>query len=544
MMCKNRDRREYDVEDRGLYEELTGYCAGNDYPYHMPGHKRNREAGPMAQYYEVDITEIDGFDDLHHAEGILAEAQKRANRLYGGNETETFYLVNGSTCGVLASVMTAAVRGEEILVARNCHKSVYHAAILQELELHYYYPAVIEEYGICGGVNAKDIDCLLRKYTKCRAVVITSPTYEGILSDVCAVADVVHAHDKILIVDEAHGAHLGIAGNVLSGAVSCGADLVIHSLHKTLPAMTQTALLHVQGERVDRDRLRRYLRMLQTSSPSYILMASMDTCIRYLESHGKQRCEFMIEQYNNFCKKTDQCRHIRIGRIPYERTATEAENVSELQGRSQRSHFAEPKYHIAAWDIGKLLIYTQDGSLYGQQLYDLLREEYHLQMEMAAEKYVLAVMTIMDTQEGWQRLADALRQIDDRIESGSVVRHDRMPEENARIKPDWMVSVVVKTDSQSRKAGTSSRNDRGYKEDTAERRGCMTVAQAYLGRRVQVPLSECAGKVAADFINLYPPGIPLVAPGELMGEELSAQVRKYLSLGLQVQGVTDLGKIV
>ena len=177
MMCKNRDRREYDVEDRGLYEELTGYCAGNDYPYHMPGHKRNREAGPMAQYYEVDITEIDGFDDLHHAEGILAEAQKRANRLYGGNETETFYLVNGSTCGVLASVMTAAVRGEEILVARNCHKSVYHAAILQELELHYYYPAVIEEYGICGGVNAKDIDCLLRKYTKCRAVVITSPTY-------------------------------------------------------------------------------------------------------------------------------------------------------------------------------------------------------------------------------------------------------------------------------------------------------------------------------------------------------------------------------
>ena len=246
-MQDNRNGQEGNEENDGLYAALTRYCEGDHYPYHMPGHKRNREAGPMASYYGIDITEIDGFDDLHHAEGILQEAQERANKLYGGRGTETFYLINGSTCGVLASIMAAAQRGEKILAARNCHRSVYHAAILQELELQYCFVPVIEEYGICGGINAKEIDRLLKQHADCRAVVITSPTYEGLISDVRAAADVVHAHDKILIVDEAHGAHLGLDESAPHGAVACGADLVIHSLHKTLPAMTQTALYMYRG---------------------------------------------------------------------------------------------------------------------------------------------------------------------------------------------------------------------------------------------------------------------------------------------------------
>lgn len=492
----------------------------------------------MARYYEIDITEIDGFDDLHLAQGILKEAQERANRLYGGSETETFYLVNGSTCGILASIMTVAERGEEILVARNCHKSVYHAAILQELELQYYHPAVIEEYGICGGVNAEEIAYLLRQHTDCKAVVITSPTYEGILSDVRAVADVVHGQNKILIVDAAHGAHLGLDGKQPPGAVSCGADLVIHSLHKTLPAMTQTALLHVQGTRVDRDRLHKYLRMLQTSSPSYVLMASMDTCIRYVESHGAERCMFMRQEYDIFCKKIDKCKHIRIGRIPHGKTRKDEESASTLSGRPERSSSIERKYHIAAWDIGKILLYTWDGSLHGRQLYDLLREEYHLQMEMAAEKYALAIMTIMDTQEGWQRLADALRQIDDRIETGNIAIHERTPDEERDTEPYSFVSITAGMDREYRNPGRPGGDDTGCgRADTAHNKGDMTAAQAYLGERMQVPLAECAGKVAAEFINLYPPGIPLVVPGEIIGDDLPELIRKYQSMGLQVQGI-------
>lgn len=246
---------EQNHEAKSLYAQLSAYGNSDYYPYHMPGHKRSSRAGEMARYYDIDITEIDGFDDLHHAEGILREAQERANRLYGAEET--YYLVGGSSCGVLASIMAVARRGEELLIARNCHKSVYHAAILQELRVHYCYPALLEEYGIYGGVEAEDVSRMIEEHPDCKAVVITSPTYEGIMSDIGAIARAVHELDKILIVDEAHGAHLGLDPHMPTGAVAAGADLVVHSLHKTLPAMTQTALLHVQGERVDRARLRR-----------------------------------------------------------------------------------------------------------------------------------------------------------------------------------------------------------------------------------------------------------------------------------------------
>lgn len=492
------------AKESSLYAQLSAYCGSDHYPYHMPGHKRSRTAGGMAHYYGIDITEIDGFDNLHHAEGILQKAQQRANRLYGEEGTETFFLVNGSTCGVLASVMTALRRGGEILIARNCHKSVYHAAILQELRLHYYEPPVLEAYGICGGVDAEEIERLLGAYPDCGAVVITSPTYEGILSDVQAVADAVHARHKILIVDEAHGAHLGLHESVPPGALSQGADLVIHSLHKTLPAMTQTALLHVQGERVDRGRLRRYLSMLQSSSPSYVLMASMDSCIRYVETHGAERFAFMKRQYLSFCKKVAGCRHLEIGN---------AANAGQMS-------------HIAGWDMGKLLICVKNGVLNGQQLYDLLREEYHLQMEMAAERYVLAIMTIMDTEEGWQRLAAALLEIDDRIETGAITARPAETGVTAAHIPE------NRTEQPMQKK----------KESEAEEAG-QTAAEAYLGKREEVPLDGAAGRVAADFINLYPPGIPLIVPGEVVSEALTEEIRRYMCAGLNVQGVTAEGKI-
>lgn len=449
----------------------------------------------MAQYYGIDITEIDGFDNLHHAQGLLREAQERANRLYGAEET--FYLVNGSTCGVLAAVMTVAGQGEGLLVARNCHKSVYHAAILQGLRLHYYYPPLIEEYGIYDGVSAGDIDRLLQVEPDCRAVVITSPTYEGVISDIRTIADVVHRRDKILIVDEAHGAHLGLSECMHEGAIAGGADLVIRSLHKTLPSMTQTALLHVQGERVDRRKLRKYLAMLQTSSPSYVMMASMDSCIRYIETHGAEGFAKMRRNRDDFCRKIAKCRHICIG-----------ENIG--------------------WDIGKVLISVRDSSVSGQQLYDILREEYHLQMEMAAASYVIAIMTIMDTEEGWQRLADALVQIDDRIEMESVkacagqVHTKKMREEGDQ------------TVAQKREIVCG---------DTMCAEIRMTPSCAFHAEQEEVPLKEAVGRIVGDFINLYPPGIPLLVPGEVMNEDVLAQIQESMRMGLQVQGVTPEGNV-
>lgn len=510
--------------DKGLYAALSAYRDSDFYPYHMPGHKRSRQAGGMARYYDIDITEIDGFDDLHHAEGILREAQERANRLYGAEET--FYLVGGSTCGVLASVMAAAPRGTELIVARNCHKSVYHAAILRELQAHYCYPALLERYGIQGGIAAEDILRLLREHPDSRAVVVTSPTYEGILSDIAAIARAVHERDKILIVDEAHGAHLGLDRHMPEGAVAAGADLVIHSLHKTLPAMTQTALLHVQGERVDRGRLRRYLAMLQTSSPSYVMMASMDSCIRYVETHGAEGFAGMRRQYDIFCKKTETCRYLEIGKMTEVSEKCQTEEIAEKR---------QNKHHMAGWDIGKLVIFTRSPSWNGQKLYDVLREEYHLQMEMAAGDYVVAIMTIMDTEEGWQRLADALVQIDGRIEK-----------ESARCALQTARTCAAKREDLGQRGAERAEDSTKTIEAGCDRSApeiCMSAAQAVDSPREEVPLRDAAGRVAADFINLYPPGTPLLVPGEVMSEGLLAQIGESMRLGLRVQGVTAEGNV-
>ncbi len=490
-----------------IYQALSAYCAGEDYPCHMPGHKRNPDSGEMADFYQIDITEIDGFDNLHHAEGLIREAQERANRLYGAQET--YFLVNGSTCGVLAAIMSVTQPGDEILIARNCHKAVYHAVILQGLRPHYYYPEIIQEYGIHDGVDAEKIGKLLDKYPACKAVVITSPTYEGIISDIQAAARVAHERGKALIVDEAHGAHLGLwgrerqndvaseadsapLGRERQGAVAAGADLVIHSLHKTLPAMTQTALLHVNGSLVNRDRLRRYLTMLQSSSPSYVLMASMDSCIRFLEEHGEERFAFFEAQYDKFYQKTAKCRHLHIGKM---------------------TDVSEKDYHLTAWDIGKIVISVKDTAVRGPQLYDILRQEYHLQMEMAADTFVLAMMTVMDTEEGWQRLADAICAIDDRIEKESPSEED---------------TLYPQSSSTGVRAHTKAR---------------MTPSQAFHSAQEEIALEDAAGRTAAGFMNLYPPGIPLIVPGEVIDRAMIRKLNVSLELGLTVQGISKSGKI-
>ena len=574
--------------DTGLYDALCTYAKSDHYPYHMPGHKRNGRAGRMASYYGIDITEIDGFDNLHQAEGILREAQERANRLYGAGET--FYLVNGSTCGILAAVMTAAERGEELLVARNCHKSVYHGAILQGLRMHYCYPSMLPEYGIYDGIAAAEIEKLMEKYPACKAVVITSPTYEGIVSDIKAIAAVVHERNKILIVDEAHGAHLGLEEHMPSGAVSEGADLVIHSLHKTLPAMTQTALLHVQGQRVDRGKLRRYLGMLQTSSPSYVMMASMDCCIRYVEAYGAEGFAFMRRQYDFFCAKTEKCTYVTVGKMA---------DLQKDDSTSERKNMPKTSYHLAAWDIGKLVIFVQGCSWNGRRLYDVLREKYHLQMEMAAGNYVVAIMTIMDTEEGWQRLADALVQIDGRIEeeekkyrehgflgsAGSVNGGMQDTEEEGCSSVDRTRQSTENNSTGENGTGQDAEDNAIGREETdqdaedkavggeetgqdAENNAIgrgetgqnvvhdsadagrlvmpdagMNAGEAFFGQREDVPFDKAVGRLAADFINLYPPGIPLVVPGETISDAVLGQIRKSIRMGLQVQGIHGDGKI-
>ena len=363
-----------------LYEKLKSYADSDYYGFHMPGHKRNEVFAADVPGCRTDITEIEGFDDLHHAEGILKEAQERAARLYSSGETH--FLINGSTVGILSAVLGVTNRGDRILVARNCHKSVYHAIYMNELEPVYLYPGFDRESQLNMEISVQDVRKSLELYPQIRAVVIVSPTYDGVVSDVAAIAEAAHEKGVPLIVDEAHGAHFGFHAYFPQNANQNGADIVIHSLHKTLPSLTQTALLHMNGAFADRRRVKKYLHMLQSSSPSYLLMSSIDSCIHMLEEKQPELFLPYIMQLENIRRELKNLKRLKL---------------------------------IPVHDRSKLIISAKDTCISGKELYELLLERYHLQMEMMAGTYVLAMTSVGDTPEGFERLTRALLEIDEEL---------------------------------------------------------------------------------------------------------------------------------
>ncbi len=465
-----------------LYRKLENYSTGNIYPFHMPGHKRNPVSAKGEFPFDRDITEIDGFDNLHHPEGILKEAQEAVSALYGS--LECFYSINGSTAALLAAVSASVKRGGKILMARNCHKAVYHAVYLRNLVPVYIYPQTEPEFGINGGISPENVDNLLAENPEIEAVLITSPTYDGIVSDVKQIAEIVHSHEIPLIVDEAHGAHFRFSEYFPVSALELGADIVIHSLHKTLPSMTQTAVLHRCSERVEGDLLRRFMGIYQSSSPSYILMASMDACMDKLSGDGRQ----MFRNYTGYLeytrKRLTECRYIRLIH-------------PEKNGAAR----------IYDFDRSKLLFSVKGTSLTGRELYRTLLEEFHLQMELETESYVLALTSVGDTEEGFIRLCEAVEEID-RRESLKV------PEKSNKNPLDGKNSYEVLKQR-------------------------MSVADAMEAPAEAYPLEKSIGKISAEFAYLYPPGIPILVPGEQITGLFIRNVRRYKEQGLDLQGLRD-----
>ncbi len=488
-----------DIKKHLLFNALDAYAGSDFYPCHMPGHKRNTDMSPLGEWFRLDVTEIDGFDDLHHPTGILRDAQENAARFYGAEET--FFLVNGSTGGILSAISATAHPGETWLVARNCHKSVYHGLMLAGVRPVYLYPEKIAEYGIDDGISPQAVAEALNAHPEAGGLILTSPTYEGICSDIRGIANLLHERDKILIVDEAHGAHLGLAPGWPENALQQGADIVVQSLHKTLPAPTQTALLHVQGKRVDREKLRQYLQIFQTSSPSYPLMAGIDSCIRFLQEHAPGCFE---EYINNRCYFMEQIKGLQALKIGNpECLATHRQTDSQTE--TAEGCF---EHHLTAWDPCKILISAQGTHLTGQALMQTLREKYHMEMEMAGTDYVLGIMTIADARAGWERLAEAIVNIDKELAAEMAAEERRASAAESRAGADHSPAPY-------------------------------TMSAACHMPRASLPLSQAAGKIAADFVLVYPPGVPILTPGEIIGEDEIAQIMTAAETGLSLRGIVD-----
>lgn len=476
---------------QNLYEALKEYSGQDYYPFHMPGHKRNIRHFQDA--FAIDITEIEGFDNLHHAEGILLEAQRRAARLYGAEET--YYLVNGSTAGILAAISASVPRGGRILMARNCHKSAYHAVFLNGLHAVWLYPGADMVRGIYGSVDPEKVRALLGQNPGISAVFLTSPTYDGVVSDIREIAAAAHEHGALLIVDEAHGAHFAMHPYFPESAVSCGADIVINSIHKTMPSLTQTALLHVCGPRADRVRLRKYLGIYQSSSPSYVLMAGIDCCVDMMEKHGQ-------ELFGLFCGRIDSVR----ARL------SEMKKLHLVTG-------TEDTLFCYAFDRSRILISTENCRIGGQTLYRILLERYHIQAEMAAEHYVTFLTSAADTQEGFDRLCTALLEIDAELSA-------------AETKAETTKTRMECSAGAGQLPGKQTAPDIPNEE-------VLSLEEAENSEKCPVPLWESAGCVSGEYVYLYPPGIPLLIPGERITQELLGRLAGFLRQGFLLQGLED-----
>lgn len=458
-----------------LLNRLEEYSKSPAYPFHMPGHKRRMDSLDPRLPWQLDITEIDGFDNLHSPSGILKDGMDRAARLY--HSRRTFFLVNGSTCGILAAVCAATAPGDTVLMARGCHKSVYHAVELRGLTPVYLMPSWDDSFGVFGSITPAAVEQALCGNPKIRLVILTSPTYEGVLSDIAAIAQIAHRHGVPLLVDEAHGAHLGFDSRFPQSAVALGADIVIQSLHKTLPSLTQTALAHLGGEMIDERRFARQLAVFETSSPSYLLMGSIESCLELLKSPQELFSPYWerLERFSGAMKQLQNLRVLCCG---------------------EDSPARHPAFF--AFDPSKLVISTKGTGLTGPALSQLLRERYRLELEMAMGDYALAMTSVCDTDEGFTRLSGALLAVD--AQTGA----------KAAAKASPIVPLLP--------------------------RQRLIPAKAALLPGSPTPTPDCGGLTSAQSVWAYPPGIPLLVPGEEISQEFLLQMQELENQGVALYG--------
>ncbi len=458
---------------------LEAYSRTDWYPFHMPGHKRQLPG------CETDITEIDGFDNLHHPEDILKKEADRCAELYGTRET--IFSVNGSSCALLAAVSAASGRGKRIWMERSAHISVYHGAVLRGLSIRY----------IGSDPDKEEISA---GEEKPEAVVITSPTYEGGVKAVSAWAEKAHELGAVLIVDEAHGAHFSMHPYFPESAVRMGADVVIQSLHKTLPAMTQTALLHNVTGRIPGERLHRFMDFYETSSPSYVLMSSITGCLHFLEENRESAFAIYAERLAELRRSLSGMRYLHLAGGETGSFAAHEELPGHPEGMRQ--------------DPGKIVI----TGMSGPELYRAVRERFHLQPEMKAPGYVLFMTSVCDTEEGFKRLETALLTLDREIGNASEEK-----------RQECMTAAP----------GQSEMPEIGGKEEMPLPDVRMNPADAMEADSEQIALEQSAGRIAADFICMYPPDVPLVVPGEEIPEQLPQHIRSLLDAGYEITGIDE-----
>ncbi|MEK3937652.1 aminotransferase class I/II-fold pyridoxal phosphate-dependent enzyme [Sporosarcina sp. FSL W7-1349] len=462
-----------------IMEALNEYKAARVVPFDVPGHKRGRGNPALADFLgekalSFDVNSMKPLDNLCHPVSVIREAEQLAAEAFGAKHA--FFMVNGTTSAVQAMVMTACKAGEKIIMPRNVHRSAINALILSGAVPVYVNPGVNSKLGIPLGMSVDDVKQAILENPDAKAILINNPTYYGICSNLQAITDLAHEHDMLVLVDEAHGTHFYFGEDLPASAMSVGADMASVSMHKSGGSLTQSSFLLINNE-IGEGYTRQIINLTQTTSGSYLLLSSLDISRRNLALHGKE----------TFRKVTEMAQYTR-------------DEINKIDGYYAFSKELIDGDTVYDYDVTKLSVHTIDIGLAGVEVYDILRDEYDIQIEFGDLANLLAYISVGDRQLDLERLVAALGEIKRRYsrDKSNLFDHEY-------IKP-----IIAETPQ-----------------------------TAFYASKKTLPIAESAGHVASEFVMAYPPGIPILAPGERITEEIVAYIDYCKEKGCFLTGTED-----
>lgn len=463
-----------------IYEALEQFRKNKVVPFDVPGHKRGRGNPELVQLLgkqcvELDVNSMKPLDNLCHPISVIKEAEELAAEAFGASHA--FLMVGGTTSAVQSMVLTACKKGEKIILPRNVHRSVINALVVNGATPIYVNPDVDKKLGIALGMKISQVEKAIEDNPDAVAILVNNPTYYGICSNLKKIVEIAHAHNMLVLVDEAHGTHFYFGENMPITAMAAGADMASVSMHKSGGSLTQSSFL-LTGPNVSAGYVRQVINLTQTTSASYLLLASLDISRRNLALRGKEAFEEV------------------------EKIAAYARNeINKIDGYYAYGEELINGDSIYDFDTTKLTVYTLDIGLAGIEVYDKLRDEYDIQLELGDIGNILAYISIGDRMRETERLVSALYDIRRRYKKDRTGLFD-----HEYINP----SVV------------------------------MTPQEAFYAEKEEmIPIRETNGRICTEFVMCYPPGIPILAPGERITQEIIDYIVYAKEKGCSMTGPED-----
>jgi len=463
-----------------IYEALQHFKKDRIVPFDVPGHKRGKGNKELTDFLgekclTVDVNSMKPLDNLCHPVSVIRDAEILAADAFGA--ANAFFMVGGTTSAVQNMVLTACKAGDKIILPRNVHRSAINALILSGAVPVYVNPDIDSRLGISLGMSLDELEKTILGNKDAKAVLINNPTYYGICSNIKGITELAHKHNMLVLADEAHGTHFYFDDKLPMAAMHAGADMAAVSMHKSGGSLTQSSFLLI-GKNMNVDYVRQIINLTQTTSGSYLLMSSLDISRKNLALNGKEIFE-KVRGLANYARD-------------------EINKIGDYYAYSKELINGNSIYDF---DVTKLSIYTLDVGLAGIEVYDLLRDEYGIQIEFGDIGNILAYLSVGDRERDIERLVSSLAEI-----------HRRFKKERTGMLDHEYINPLVIT----------------------------TPQQAFYGNKVSVPLLESAGRVCGEFVMLYPPGIPILAPGEMITEDILDYIQYAKGKGCFMTGPEDM----